>query len=63
MALLMRPGFTLLLAGAAAYVVSNFIGSLPLIGGTVAVMLFLFSIFAVVGGLWLVVAEFRNPNR
>lgn len=59
MALLMRPGYTLLLAGVLAYVVSRFIDVVPLIGSTVAVMLFLFALFAVVGGLWLIVAERR----
>ena len=59
MALLMRPGYTLLLAGVLAYVVSRFIDVVPLIGSTVAVMLFLFALFAVVGGLWLIFAERR----
>ncbi len=62
MGLLMRPGYTLLMAGVASYFVSKFIGALPLIGGALTVMAFLFSIFAVVGGVWLVVAERRSAN-
>lgn len=62
MGLLMRPGYTLLLAGVASYVASNFIGSLPVVGSMLAIMMFMFAIFAGVGGLWLVVAERRNPN-
>lgn len=59
MGLLMRPGYTLLFAAVAAYVVSRFIGVVPLIGGGLAVMLFLFSLFAAFGGVWLIVAERR----
>ena len=59
MALLMRPGWTLLLAGIASYLVSRVIGSLPLIGATLAIMAFLFALFAVFGGVWLIVAERR----
>lgn len=55
----MKPGYTLLLAGAASYVASRFIGFVPLVGGTLTVMTFLFAIFAVIGGVWLVVAERR----
>jgi len=62
MALLMRPGYTLLLAGVLSFVVSRFIDVVPLIGRTVAVMLFLFSLFAVLGGLWLIVAERRAAH-
>lgn len=58
----MRPGYTLLLAGVASYFGSKFIGSLPLIGSMLAVMMFMFAIFAVIGGMWLVVAERRNAN-
>lgn len=59
MALLMRPGTTLLLAGVVSYVVSKFIGGLPLLGSILSAMLLLFSIFAVIGGVWLIVAERR----
>ena len=55
----MRPGYTLLLAGAASFVASRFIGFVPFVGGTLTVMTFLFAIFAVVGGAWLVIAERR----
>lgn len=55
----MRPGWTLLLAGVVAFALSQVIGGLPLIGGMLAVMLFLFALFAVFGGLWLIVAERR----
>ncbi len=59
MGLLMRPGFTLLFAGVASYFVSKFIDFIPMIGGMLAVMTFLFAIFAVIGGVWLIVAERR----
>jgi hypothetical protein len=55
----MRPGWTLLLAGIASYLVSRVIGVVPLIGSMLGVMLFLFALFAVFGGLWLIVAERR----
>lgn len=55
----MRPGFTLLFAGVASYFVSKFIDFIPMIGGMLAVMTFLFAIFAVIGGVWLIVAERR----
>lgn len=58
----MRPGYTLLLAGIAAYFVSRVIDFVPLIGSMLAVMLFLFAIFGVIGGLWLVVAERRTAR-
>ncbi|MEM7272789.1 MAG: hypothetical protein AAF547_06900 [Actinomycetota bacterium] len=57
MGLLMRPGYTLLFAAVASYAVSQFIGIVPLIGGTVAFMLFLFALFAAFGGVWLIIAE------
>lgn len=59
MALLMRPGYTLLLAGIVAFVGSRFIDLVPLIGGMLQAMLFFFAIFAVVGGVWLIVANRR----
>ncbi len=59
MGLLMRPGFTLLFAGIASYFVSRFIDFVPLIGSMLAVMTFLFAIFALIGGVWLIVAERR----
>lgn len=59
MALLMRPGTTLLLAGIVAFLVSRFIGFVPLIGGILTGMLAIFGMFAVVGGIWLIVAEWR----
>ncbi|MGH1488784.1 MAG: hypothetical protein ACRBK7_05225 [Acidimicrobiales bacterium] len=62
MALLMRPGYTLLLAGIASYFASKFVDVLPVVGSMMAVMLFLFAMFAVVGGIWLVIAERRNAN-
>ena len=62
MALLMRPGTTLLLAGILSFLVSRYIDIVPLIGSMLAVMLFLFSIFAVIGGIWLVVAERRTAR-
>ncbi len=62
MGLLMKPGWALLFAGVGAYVISRFIGALPLIGGIVATMAFLFSIFAVIGGVWLIIAELRHAD-
>ena len=59
MGLLMRPGYTLLLAGVASFVVSRVIDFVPLVGGMLAIMTFLFAIFALVGGVWLVVAQRR----
>lgn len=59
MALLMRPGYTLLLAGILSIFFSRFIDIVPLIGGVLAVMMSLFGIFAVVGGIWLIIAEWR----
>lgn len=59
MALLMRPGWTLLLVGIASFVASRFIGVVPLIGSMLAVMSLLFGIFAVIGGLWLIAMERR----
>jgi len=59
MGLLMRPGYTLLLAGVASFLVSRFIDFVPLIGSMLAVMLFFFAVFALIGGIWLVVAERR----
>jgi hypothetical protein len=59
MGLLMRPGSTLLLAGVLSFAVSRFIDFVPLIGGMLAVMTFLFAMFAVVGGTWLLVMERR----
>lgn len=55
----MRPGYTLLLAGLVSFFVSRFVDFVPLIGSMLAVMLFFFAMFAVVGGIWLVVAERR----
>lgn len=60
MGLLMRPGYTLLLAGIASYFVSKYIDFVPLVGGMLAIMLTFFAIFAVVGGIWLVIAERRT---
>ncbi|MGB5756006.1 MAG: hypothetical protein WBM50_03755 [Acidimicrobiales bacterium] len=62
MALLMRPGTTLLLAGILSFLVSRYIDIVPLIGSMLAVMLFLFSVFAMIGGVWLVVAERRTAR-
>ncbi len=62
MALLMRPGTTLLLAGILSFLVSRYIDIVPVIGSMLAAMLFLFSIFAVIGGIWLVVAERRTAR-
>lgn len=59
MALLMRPGYTLLLAGLVSFLVSRFIGVVPLVGGILTGMLALFGMFAIVGGIWLVIAERR----
>ena len=59
MALLMRPGTTLLLAGLVAFLVSQFIGFVPVVGGVLTGMLALFGMFAIVGGVWLSVAEWR----
>lgn len=55
----MRPGYTLLLTGVVAFLVSRVIGIVPLIGSMLGIMLFLFSLFALVGGLWLILAERR----
>ncbi len=60
MGLLMKPGWALLFAGVGSYVISRFVGVLPLIGGLVSTMAFLFAIFAVIGGVWLVIADFRH---
>ena len=49
MALLMRPGYTLLLAGLLSFLVSRFIGVVPLVGGILTGMLALFGMFAIVG--------------
>ena len=62
MGLLMRPGYTLLLAGIVSFLASRFVGIVPLIGSTLGVMTFLFAIFAFVGGVWLVVAERRAAH-
>ncbi len=62
MALLMRPGYTLLLAGIVSFFVSRFIDVVPLIGSMLGVMLFFFAVFAVVGGVWLVVADKRQAR-
>lgn len=59
MALLMRPGTTLLLAGLVSFLVSQFIGFVPLVGGVLTAMLALFGLFAIVGGVWLSIAEWR----
>ena len=59
MALLMRPGATLLLAGIVSFILSRFIDFVPLIGGMLSVMLFFFAVFAVIGGVWLTVANAR----
>lgn len=59
MSLLMRPGSTLLVAGVFSFVVSRFIDFVPLIGSMLAVMTLLFALFAVVGGMWLLVIERR----
>lgn len=61
MALLMRPGWTLLLVGIVSFLVSRFIGVVPLIGSMLMVMTLLFGLFAVVGGLWLIAMERRAP--
>lgn len=57
----MRPGWTLLLAGIASFLVSRVIGVVPLIGSMLAVMLMLFGVFALVGGVWLIAMERRAP--
>ncbi len=59
MALLMRPGFTLLAAGVLSYVASRYIDFVPIIGRALVFMTFTFAIFAVIGGIWLIVAERR----
>lgn len=59
MALLMRPGTTLLMAGIVSFFVSRFIGVVPLIGSALVVMTALFGMFAIVGGVWLMIAEWR----
>ena len=60
MALLMRPGYALLLAGVLSFIVSRFIGVVPLVGMLLTAMTVLFGVFAIVGGLWLIVAEIRD---
>lgn len=55
----MRPGYTLLLAGVVSFLVSRYIGIVPLVGSMLGVMTFLFALFAVFGGLWLIMAEWR----
>ncbi len=62
MALMMKPGWALLIAGVGSYIISRFIGVVPLIGGIVATMAFLFAIFAVIGGIWLIVADARAAD-
>lgn len=62
MGLLMRPGYTLLLAGIASFFVSKYIDFVPMIGSMLAVMFLFFSVFAVIGGIWLVVAERRTAS-
>lgn len=62
MGLLMRPGYTLLAAGIASYFASRFVGGVPLVGSMLTFMLFIFAIFGVIGGIWLIVAERRNAN-
>jgi uncharacterized membrane protein len=61
MALLMRPGWTLLLVGIVSFLVSRFIGIVPLLGSMLVAMTLLFGLFAVVGGLWLIAMERRAP--
>ena len=62
MGLLMRPGYTLLLAGIVSFLLSRVIDIVPLVGSMLAVMTFLFALFAVFGGIWLVVAERRSAG-
>lgn len=56
----MRPGYTLLLVGILSYLVSRYIDALPVLGSMLQFMMAFFAVFAVVGGLWLVVAERRT---
>lgn len=62
MALLMRPGYTLFLAGIVSFLASRVIGIVPLIGGALVAMTLLFGMFAVLGGVWLIMAEWRSAR-
>lgn len=59
---MMQPGWALLFVGIGSFFASRFIDVVPLIGGMLGVMLFTFSIFAVIGGVWLVVANARSSD-
>ena len=58
----MRPGYTLLLAGIASFVGSRYIDIIPVIGNMLQYMLFAFAVFAMIGGVWLVVANMRHTD-
>ena len=48
-----RPGVTLILVGIAAYFLRPVLDGLPLVGGIVGSILFIASIFFVIGGVWI----------
>ncbi len=55
MSLLMRPGATLLLLALVAFVVSLFIGGVPVVGAWLYWILRFVALFGVVGGIWLLI--------
>ncbi len=55
-----RPGVVLLLSGIIAFLARQFFGWVPLIGGVMSTILFVFAIFAIVGGVWLLLMDRKD---
>ncbi len=55
-----RPGVVLLLSGIIAFLARRFFGWVPLIGGVMSTILFVFAIFAIVGGVWLLLMDRKD---
>ncbi len=55
-----RPGVVLLLSGIVAFLARRFFGWVPLIGGVMSTILFVFAIFAIVGGVWLLLMDRKD---
>ncbi len=53
--ILTRPGITLIVVGIIAFFVRRIVDGLPLVGGILNGILFVASIFFVIGGLWIFV--------
>ncbi|MFT7599806.1 MAG: hypothetical protein ACI8TP_002742 [Acidimicrobiales bacterium] len=54
-----RPGVTLLIAGIAALILRWALGWIPFIGGMLGLILLIFAVFAVAGGIWMIAKQTR----